>query len=129
MKISLHSYANKTNFHMKSFSLSLVFIVWFKATWKWRLSSNIMQLQFSYIYPKFNFFIEECFQDCFTIIYYFFCFPQTYIFMFKNITLSVPGAVITGMVCILLLILLKFISEKLKHKMKFPIPAELIVVC
>ena len=26
MKISFHSYANKTNFHMKSFALSLAFI-------------------------------------------------------------------------------------------------------
>lgn len=48
--------------------------------------------------------------------------------MFKNITLSVPGAVVTGIICILLLFLLKFISEKLKDKMKFPLPAELIVV-
>lgn len=53
---------------------------------------------------------------------------QTYIYIFKNITVSVPGAIITGVICILLLIALKFISEKLKHKMKFPIPAELIVV-
>ena len=56
------------------------------------------------------------------------CLLQTYIFMFKNITLSVPGAVVTGIICILLLFLLKFISEKLKDKMKFPLPAELIVV-
>ena len=48
--------------------------------------------------------------------------------MFKNITLTVPGSVITGVVCILVLIALKYISEKLKHRMKFPIPAELIVV-
>ena len=56
------------------------------------------------------------------------CLLQMYIFMFKNITLSVPGAVVTGIICILLLFLLKFISEKLKDKMKFPLPAELIVV-
>ena len=56
------------------------------------------------------------------------CLLQTYIFMFKNITLSIPGAVVTGIICILLLFLLKFISEKLKDKMKFPLPAELIVV-
>ncbi|KAJ7388828.1 hypothetical protein OS493_035385 [Desmophyllum pertusum] len=55
-----------------------------------------------------------------------FAVVKTYIFMFKNITLSVPGAIITGVVCILLLITLKFISEKLK--LKFPIPAELIAV-
>ena len=53
---------------------------------------------------------------------------QTYVFIFKNITVSVPGAIITGATCILLLIALKFVSEKLKHKMKFPLPAELIVV-
>ena len=56
------------------------------------------------------------------------CLLQTYVFLFKNITLSVPGAVVTGIICILLLFLLKFISEKLKDKMKFPLPAELIVV-
>lgn len=57
-----------------------------------------------------------------------FALVQTYIFLFKNITLSIPGAIITGVVCIALLFVLKFVSEKLKHKMKFPIPAELIVV-
>nr|XP_058950688.1 sulfate anion transporter 1-like isoform X1 [Pocillopora verrucosa] len=57
-----------------------------------------------------------------------FAVVKTYIFMFKNITLAVPGSVITGVVCILVLIALKYISEKLKHRMKFPIPAELIVV-
>ena len=35
MKISFHSYANKTNFHMKSFALSLAFIMRFTATRKW----------------------------------------------------------------------------------------------
>ena len=34
MKISFHSYANKTNFQMKSFALSLAFIVRFIATRK-----------------------------------------------------------------------------------------------
>ena len=38
MKISFHSYANKTNFHMKSFALSLAFIVRFTATRKWPIS-------------------------------------------------------------------------------------------
>ena len=56
------------------------------------------------------------------------CLLQMYIFMFKNITQSVPGAIVTGIICILLLFLLKFVSEKLKDKMKFPLPAELIVV-
>ena len=39
MKISFHSYANKTNFHMKSFALSLAFIMRFTATRKWPIQS------------------------------------------------------------------------------------------
>ena len=35
MKISFHSYLNKTNFHMKSFALSLAFTGRFTATRKW----------------------------------------------------------------------------------------------
>ena len=35
MKISFHSYANKINFHMKSFAHSLAFMVRFTATRKW----------------------------------------------------------------------------------------------
>ena len=35
MSISFHSYANKTNFHMKSFAPSVAFIVRFTATRKW----------------------------------------------------------------------------------------------
>ena len=38
IKISFNSYANKTNFHMKSFALSLAFIVRFTATRKWPIS-------------------------------------------------------------------------------------------
>ena len=39
MKVSLHSYANKTNFHMESFVHSLAFITRFKATRKWPIVS------------------------------------------------------------------------------------------
>ena len=39
MKISCHLYANKTNFHMKSFALSLVFIVRLSATRKWPINA------------------------------------------------------------------------------------------
>ena len=35
MKISFHSHANKTNFHLKSFAFSLAFTVRFTATRKW----------------------------------------------------------------------------------------------
>ena len=38
MKKSFHSYANKTNFHVKSFALSLAFITRLTATRKWPIS-------------------------------------------------------------------------------------------
>ena len=38
VKINFHSYANKTNFHMKSVALSLAFIMRFTATRKWSIS-------------------------------------------------------------------------------------------
>ena len=41
MKIGFHSNANKTNFHMKSFALSLAFIVRFTATRKWPITPDI----------------------------------------------------------------------------------------
>ena len=45
MKISFHSYANKTNFHMKSFALSLAFIMKFTVTRKWPISKvNVCNL-------------------------------------------------------------------------------------
>ena len=39
MKISLHSNANNTNFYMKSFELSLAFIMRFTATRKWPIQA------------------------------------------------------------------------------------------
>ena len=35
MKYTFHAYANKTNFHMQRFALSLAFILTFTATRKW----------------------------------------------------------------------------------------------
>ena len=43
MKISFHSYANITNFHMKSFALSLAFIVRFTATRKWPIQMTAIE--------------------------------------------------------------------------------------
>ena len=34
----IHSYANKTNFHMKAFALSLAFIMRFTVTRKWPIA-------------------------------------------------------------------------------------------
>ena len=39
VKISFHSYANETNFYMKSFALSLAFIMRFTATRKWPIEA------------------------------------------------------------------------------------------
>ena len=41
MKVSLYSYANKTNFHMKSVSLSLAFIMSFRVTRKWPIGHEL----------------------------------------------------------------------------------------
>ena len=40
MKTSFHSYANKTNFHMKSFALSLTFMMRFTTTRKWPIEAG-----------------------------------------------------------------------------------------
>ena len=45
MKISFHSYANKTNFHVKSFALSLAFIKRFTATRKWPIQRGFQSLR------------------------------------------------------------------------------------
>ena len=42
MKSNFHSYANKINFHMKSFALSLAVIVRFTATRKWLITCLII---------------------------------------------------------------------------------------
>ena len=41
MKIRFHSYANKSNFHMKSFALSFAFVIRFKATRKWSIEARV----------------------------------------------------------------------------------------
>ena len=35
VRISFHSYVNKTNFHVKNFALSLAFIMRLTTTWNW----------------------------------------------------------------------------------------------
>lgn len=48
--------------------------------------------------------------------------------MMKNIPSANVGAIITGVLCLLVLIGLKQVNERFKHKLKVPIPAELLVV-
>ena len=52
MKISVHSYANKTNFHMKSFAFGLAFIGRFTATQKWPITFAFTQHPGSYAGEK-----------------------------------------------------------------------------
>lgn len=54
---------------------------------------------------------------------------NTYIEIFKNITIANVGSVITSIICIVVLIFVKdFINEKFRSKLYMPIPIELILV-
>lgn len=48
--------------------------------------------------------------------------------MLKNIVSCNVGAIITGVLSLVILIGLKKVNERFKSKMKVPIPAELLVV-
>ena len=48
--------------------------------------------------------------------------------MMKHIPSSNVGAIITGVLCFVVLIGLKQVNDRLKNKIKVPIPAELLVV-
>ena len=48
--------------------------------------------------------------------------------MLKHITSSNAGSIITGVLCLVVLIGLKQVNERFRSKMKVPIPAELLVV-
>ena len=50
MKISFHSFANKTNFHVKNFALSLALIMKFTATQKWPIRIVTAPLAFPILY-------------------------------------------------------------------------------
>ena len=53
----------------------------------------------------------------------------TYIDIFKNITDANPADVIVGLICMAVLLAVKIgVNERFKHKLKVPIPIELIVV-
>ena len=49
MKISFYSYANKNNFHMKSFALTFAFMVRFTATQKWPIIIKFGELCFEFL--------------------------------------------------------------------------------
>ncbi|XP_066017113.1 prestin isoform X1 [Pocillopora verrucosa] len=53
---------------------------------------------------------------------------KIFTYMMKNIPSANIGAVITGVLCLVLLIGLKQVNERFKQKLKVPIPAELLVV-
>ena len=53
---------------------------------------------------------------------------QLYIYIFKNVSSVNYGALIIGVVAAVMLYVIKYFAQKYKEKLKFPIPAELIVV-
>ena len=53
---------------------------------------------------------------------------QILVFMLRNITSVNVGAIITGVLCLGVLIGLKQVNERCRHRLKLPIPAELLVV-
>ena len=53
---------------------------------------------------------------------------QAVVYMLKNIVSCNVGAIITGVLSLVILIGLKKVNERFKSKMKVPIPAELLVV-
>ena len=53
---------------------------------------------------------------------------QIAIFMLKHITSVNVGAIITGVLCLVVLIGLKQVNERCRSRLKVPIPAELLVV-
>ena len=64
MKISFHSYANKTNFLMKRFALSLTFIVRFTATRKWPIIASLSKWKnlLEFILSELHVFIRKLFK-------------------------------------------------------------------
>merc|ERR1711894_608317 len=55
--------------------------------------------------------------------------PVTYIELFKNITQTNVASLVTGLICIIVLYVLKeIVNVKYRSKLKVPIPAELAVV-
>ena len=55
-------------------------------------------------------------------------FHQAVVYMLKHIASSNGGAIITGLLCLAILIALKKVNERFKNKLPVPIPAELLVV-
>lgn len=54
--------------------------------------------------------------------------PKVVIYMLKHIPSANVGSIITGVLCLAVLIGLKKVNERFKDKIKLPIPAELLVV-
>lgn len=54
--------------------------------------------------------------------------PKKVIYMLKHIASSNGGAIITGVLCLLILIGLRYVNDRFKSKLPVPIPGELLVV-
>ena len=65
---------------------------------------------------------EWLINDCYS-------FLQKVIYMLKHIASSNGGAIITGVLCLLILIGLRHVNDRFKSKLPVPIAGELLVVC
>ena len=69
--------------------------------------------------------ISADFNKCLTLTFLVF---QGVIHMLKNLPHANVGSIITGVLCLAVLIGLKHVNERFKNKLKVPIPGELLVV-
>ena len=74
--------------------------------------------------------LRSCFRVFLSRMTTFVCFffHQAVVYMLKHIASSNGGAIITGLLCLAILIGLKKVNERFKSKLPVPIPAELLVV-
>lgn len=83
--------------------------------------------------PRQNF-MDPCYVDvglgskCASGIAFIFFSIQLYIYIFSNIKSVNYGALIIGVVGAIIVYTIKYISQKYQSKIKFPLPAELVVV-
>ena len=85
------------------------------------------KVSYKYTLPQFDDYMtyrmsDWLINDCYS-------FLQKVIYMLEHIASSNGGAIITGVLCLLILIGLRQVNDRFKSKLPVPIPGELLVVC
>ncbi|CAB4043924.1 sulfate transporter-like isoform X1, partial [Paramuricea clavata] len=57
-----------------------------------------------------------------------FALPKTYIYIFKNISETNVAALLTGIICVILLALVDYLNRRYQSRLPFPIPSQLLVI-